>query len=113
MTAPQQPLTYQESAPMADRENPSESMMERFDIAAYIPADAGGPRVSYFEWIQNRVGHYWSLDRANSGFERIMREAIAAVCAAAVEHKISLRIGGYVLAIDRVARTLKLRGRYG
>ncbi len=77
-----------------------------------ILANAGGVTVSYFEWVQNRVGYYWSLDRVNRRLERMMKGAFDGVYNTSEKHKISLRIAAYVNAIDKVAHTLKLRGIY-
>ncbi len=78
-----------------------------------ILANAGGVTVSYFEWVQDRVGYFWSLPRVNRRLERMMRTAFDEVYQAAEKHKVPLRIGAYLLAIDKVAKTLKLRGIYG
>jgi glutamate dehydrogenase (NAD(P)+) len=77
-----------------------------------ILANAGGVTVSYFEWAQDRAGYFWSLERVNRRLERMMRASFDAVYASAELHKVSLRIGAYILAIDKVAKTLKVRGIY-
>ena len=77
-----------------------------------ILANAGGVTVSYFEWVQDRIGYFWSLDRVNRRLERMMRQAFDVVYETAEQQKVTLRIGSYVIAIDKVAKTLKVRGIY-
>jgi glutamate dehydrogenase (NAD(P)+) len=77
-----------------------------------ILANAGGVTVSYFEWVQDRVGYFWSEQRVNRRLERMMRTSFEAVYDTAAKHNVTLRIGAYILAIDKVAKTLKTRGIY-
>ena len=77
-----------------------------------ILANAGGVTVSYFEWVQNRLGYKWALDRVNRRSDRIMKDAFTRVYETSVKHGVSLRIAAYVVAIDKVAQTYKFRGGY-
>ncbi len=77
-----------------------------------ILANSGGVTVSYFEWVQNRLGYKWGLDRVQRRSDRILKEAFDKVYNTAQKHDTTLRIGAYVVAIDKVAQTYKFRGGF-
>lgn len=77
-----------------------------------ILANAGGVTVSYFEWVQNRLGYKWTVDRVNRRSDRIMKTAFDKVYQTSQEYNVSLRIAAYIVAIDKVAKTYKFRGGF-
>jgi glutamate dehydrogenase (NAD(P)+) len=77
-----------------------------------ILANAGGVTVSYFEWVQDRMGYFWEESVVNERMERILVSSFHDVRASAEKHGVSMRVGAYMLAIDRVAETTRLRGLY-
>lgn len=77
-----------------------------------ILANAGGVTVSYFEWVQDRQGYFWKEAQVNEKLQEIMDESFHAVVAFADKHQVNNRIAAYMLAIDRVATAIQLRGIY-
>jgi glutamate dehydrogenase (NAD(P)+) len=75
-----------------------------------ILANAGGVTVSYFEWVQDRMGYFWTEEIVNSRLEMTMVKAFEEVHAKAKEFNVSLRTAAYVLSIDRVVSVYRLRG---
>jgi glutamate dehydrogenase/leucine dehydrogenase len=77
-----------------------------------ILANAGGVTVSYFEWVQNRLGYKWTRERVNRRSDRIMKDAFDKVYETSQKYNVPLRIAAYIVAIDKVSSTYKYRGGY-
>ncbi len=78
-----------------------------------ILANSGGVIVSYFEWVQDRIGYFWDEDDVNHRLNRMMTEAFNNVYNTAMQYNTSFRLGAYIYSIDKVSKVLKLRGIYG
>jgi len=85
---------------------------KRIFIVPDILANAGGVTASYFEWVQDRQGYFWKEAQVNERLETILRDSFDDVVRYAEAHGVNNRIAAYMLAIDRVAFTIKQRGIY-
>jgi glutamate dehydrogenase (NAD(P)+) len=77
-----------------------------------ILANAGGVTTSYFEWVQDRHGYFWTEEEVNHRLEAKMVEAFEDVLQTSIKYKTDLRTAAYVVAISRVATVTKMRGMY-
>jgi glutamate dehydrogenase (NAD(P)+) len=77
-----------------------------------ILANAGGVTVSYFEWVQDRQGYFWTEESVKERLDQMMSTAFERVYETAEEHDVSLRIGAYVMGIRKVSEALRIRGIY-
>jgi glutamate dehydrogenase (NAD(P)+) len=77
-----------------------------------ILANGGGVTTSYFEWVQDRHGYFWTEKEVNDRLEAKMCEAYNAVLQTALRYKVDMRTAAYVVAINRVATVTRMRGMY-
>ena len=75
-----------------------------------IYANAGGVTVSYFEWAQNLQQFRWDYARVVAELEKVMTKSFAEIVKCTERYNVTMRIGAYILALDRVAKATKLRG---
>ena len=85
---------------------------KRIFVVPDILANAGGVTASYFEWVQDRQGYFWKEAVVNEQMETILRDSFEDVIRYAEAHNVNNRIAAYMLAIDRVAFTIRQRGIY-
>jgi len=81
-------------------------------IVPDILANSAGVTTSYFEWVQDRYGYFWTEKEVNERLEAKMCEAFAAVLRTAVDYKVDMRTAAYIVAINRVATVTRMRGMY-
>jgi len=77
-----------------------------------ILCNAGGVTVSYFEWVQNRMGYYWTDSRIQEDLERVMNDSFALVLKTSLEYKVPMRTAAFIVGIKRVTEAAELRGLY-
>jgi glutamate dehydrogenase (NAD(P)+) len=77
-----------------------------------ILANAGGVTTSYFEWVQDRHGYFWTEEEVNTRLEAKMCEAFDDVLQTSLKYKTDLRTAAYIVAINRVATVTRMRGMY-
>lgn len=75
-----------------------------------ILANAGGVTVSYFEWVQNRQGYYWTLDEVHERLRTIMERESRSVWDIAEDKRITLRTAAYVHALSRLSQAIEAHG---
>ena len=93
--------------------NADEIIVEKgIHVVPDILANAGGVTVSYFEWVQNRLGYKWTAERISRRMDRIMKLSFSHVFKVSQDYNVSLRIAAYMVAIDKIASAYKFRGLF-
>ena len=77
-----------------------------------ILASAGGVTISYLEWVQNRLGYKWTIERVNKRSDSIMKNALKNVYHISQEYNAPMQIAAYIVAIDKVAKAYEYRVGY-
>jgi len=81
-------------------------------IVPDILANSSGVTTSYFEWVQDRYGYFWTEKEVNERLESKMCEAFNAVLQTSLKYKVDMRTAAYIVAISRVATVTRMRGMY-
>jgi glutamate dehydrogenase (NAD(P)+) len=81
-------------------------------IVPDILANSAGVTTSYFEWVQDRYGYFWTEKEVNERLESKICEAFNAVLQTSLKYKVDMRTAAYIVAISRVATVTRMRGMY-
>ncbi len=77
-----------------------------------ILANSAGVTTSYFEWVQDRYGYFWTEKEVNERLEAKICQAFDAVLRTSLKYKVDMRTAAYIVAIERVATVTRMRGMY-
>ncbi|MFA9556118.1 Glu/Leu/Phe/Val dehydrogenase [Evansella sp. AB-rgal1] len=75
-----------------------------------VLASAGGVTVSYFEWVQNNQGYYWTEEEVEERLEKVMVSAFDNVYKVATSRKVDMRLAAYMVGVRKMAEASRFRG---
>lgn len=90
----------------------ADEILRQRDVVVFpdILVNAGGVTVSYFEWVQNRQGLYWTLEEVNQRLKQKMVEETERIWTIAQQHAIAPRTAAYVHALNRIGDAVQAKG---
>lgn len=75
-----------------------------------VLASAGGVTVSYFEWVQNNQGYYWTEEEVEEKLEKVMVKSFETVYTTAMNRKVNMRLAAYMVGVRKMAEASRFRG---
>lgn len=79
-------------------------------IVPDVLANAGGVIVSYFEWVQNNQGYYWSEDEVNNKLEKVLKDSFLKVYETSITKSIDMRLAAYIVGLKNMVEASQFRG---
>ncbi|KYC60864.1 Glu/Leu/Phe/Val family dehydrogenase [Heyndrickxia coagulans] len=75
-----------------------------------VLASAGGVTVSYFEWVQNNQGYYWTEEEVEEKLEKVLVQSFNTVYNTSRSRRVNMRLAAYMIGVRRVAEASRFRG---
>lgn len=75
-----------------------------------VLASSGGVTVSYFEWVQNNQGYYWTEQEVSTKLRQVIVDSFEKVCSAADKHQVDMRLAAYIIGVRKMAEASRFRG---
>ena len=75
-----------------------------------VLASAGGVTVSYFEWVQNNQGYYWTEEEVEQRLEKVMVRSFDSIYETAQVRKVNMRLAAYMVGVRKMAEASRFRG---